>query len=380
MNWLLKISFDLLILPLKIIGLLIPKNKNIWVFGSWRGESFSDNSKALFLYVEKNIKFINPVWLTKNREVLNKLKHDSENVYYFYSFKGFYYSLIAKVAIMSTSWIDLPISTFFFPWRIKLIQLWHGTPLKKIDLKSGTLKERILRWLFISYLGREYDMVTSANQNNIKIYTKIFNLKAEKIKITGQPRNDFIFLNKKFYHDKIDINKKFLYMPTWRNYEFDLFGEDFDVEKINNFLRKNNGLLVIKIHPNEVKKYKSKFNYNNIIFWDNRDIYPFLSNFDALITDYSSIYFDFLILDKPIIFTPFDLNKYLKLNGLYYKYNQITPGLKTKNWDEVMNGMQNVFDEIDSFKEERSLINRDFNRYQDNRSSERVFKEILKII
>jgi len=382
-NYLIKLAafiIKIVSLPIYLISFLIPKNNKIWIFGSWSGKSFSDNSKAFFLYIEKNIKHINPVWLTKNKSVLNELRCESKNAYYFYSLKGIYYSLVAKVAIMSTSWIDLPLITFIFPWRIKLIQLWHGTPLKRMDLKAGTLKEKILRRLFISYLGREYDLVISANQNNVKIYTEIFNLETNKIKVTGQPRNDLIFLNKKFYHNRKGIKKICLYMPTWRNYEFDIFGNGFNPKSFNRFLRDNEILFVIKIHPNEVEMYKDELNYSNIVFWEDRDIYPFLSNFDILLTDYSSIYFDFLILNRSIIFTPFDFQEYSKLNGFYYDYDSVTPGPKAKDWDDVINHIQDILHGIDKYKEKRSMINRNFNKYQDGENSERVFQEIMKVI
>ena len=169
-------------------------------------------------------------------------------------------------------------------------------------------------------------------------------------------------------------------MPTWRNYEFDIFGNGFNPKSFNRFLRDNEILFVIKIHPNEVEMYKDELNYSNIVFWEDRDIYPFLSNFDILLTDYSSIYFDFLILNRSIIFTPFDFQEYSKLNGFYYDYDSVTPGPKAKDWDDVINHIQDILHGIDKYKEKRSMINRNFNKYQDGENSERVFQEIMKVI
>ena len=167
-------------------------------------------------------------------------------------------------------------------------------------------------------------------------------------------------------------------MPTWRDYEFNVFGDDFKPEYFNQFLKDNKILFVIKIHPNEIKKYKNKLNYSNIVFWEIKDAYPYLSNFDVLLTDYSSIYFDFLILNKPIIFTPFDFEKYSKKNGFYYNYNSVTPGPKAKNWEEVIKIMRELLSGIDNYKEKRLEINKEFNKFTDNNNSERVYMEILK--
>lgn len=374
---LLSFGVKIIFLPLLLLGILIPKKKNIWIFGSWSGKSYSDNSRALFEFANSK-KDIRAIWLTRNKKIITILKEKKMEVYNFFSLKGFYFSLISGVAVMSTSWIDLPISSFFSPFKTKFIQLWHGTPLKRMDLKAGSLVKQILRFVFLAYMGKEYDMVISATERNVMLYEKIFCIDKEKIKITGQPRNDLIFLNKKFFHEKKNIEKIYLYMPTWRDYEFNVFENGFKPEYFSQFLKDNKILFVIKIHPNEIKKYKNKLNYNNIVFWEIKDAYPYLSNFDVLLTDYSSIYFDFLILNRPIIFAPFDFEKYSQKNGFYYNYNSVTPGPKAKNWEEVIEIMQELLSGIDNYKEKRLEINKEFNKFTDNKNSERVYTEILK--
>jgi CDP-glycerol glycerophosphotransferase (TagB/SpsB family) len=127
-----------------------------------------------------------------------------------------------------------------------------------------------------------------------------------------------------------------------------------------------------------------EFKYPNIkIIKDceiEQDIYTIINQFDILITDYSSIYFDFLLADKPIIFAPFDYEEYItKDRELYYNYNEVTPGPKCRNWDEVLDWIVKFKENPKLFKEEREKIKKMFHKYQDGKNCERVFNEILNL-
>jgi CDP-glycerol glycerophosphotransferase len=98
------------------------------------------------------------------------------------------------------------------------------------------------------------------------------------------------------------------------------------------------------------------------------DLYEFLGNIDILITDYSSVYFDFLLTNKPVILTPFDLEEYIKINGIYFDYNAYMNGIKAYNWDDF----------IEIVKQKKYYVPQDnlFNYYKDANSCERVFNAI----
>ena len=99
---------------------------------------------------------------------------------------------------------------------------------------------------------------------------------------------------------------------------------------------------------------------------------------DFLITDYSSIFFDYLLLDKPIIFAPFDQEDYLKNDReFYYNYELVTPGIKAKDWDEVLERVKNlIYCDNYTYNEERAFIKKMFHTFSDGNSSERVFQAI----
>ena len=149
-------------------------------------------------------------------------------------------------------------------------------------------------------------------------------VQAKKHLNLGYPRNDLLLKE----HEKLDLlfvnleiynlakeNKVIVYMPTHRESE-PSFGNKsvkelpLDLEKLNDFMKKQNAFFILKLHPFVSKLYENK-NFSNIVFYESQsDIYPVLKYTDILITDYSSVYFDFLLIDKPIIFFDYDYEEY----------------------------------------------------------------------
>lgn len=190
-------------------------------------------------------------------------------------------------------------------------------------------------------------------------------------------------IKKKSYSTKSEI----LYVPTFRDNigsEIDLFTDyNFDINKWQKYLEKNKIVFNIKMHPvNKTSKTildklsKSK----NIIFLDEIDINDILPSFDILINDYSSIYFDFLLTNKPIVFAPFDYVKYLtKDRELYYDYDEVTPGPKCKDWNEVLKWIEKFNFNSSLYAKEREIIRNRFHKYLDGNSCMRVFEQIVKL-
>jgi CDP-glycerol glycerophosphotransferase (TagB/SpsB family) len=159
-------------------------------------------------------------------------------------------------------------------------------------------------------------------------------------------------------------------MPTWRSNKIDFLTEALpDLVKLNNVLIKNNLTLFIKLHPNEINLEND---LSNILFINPRtDIYELLPLTQFLITDYSSIYFDYLLLDKEVIFYPFDLENYLNdERELYFNYDEKTPGTKVYNFEELLL----IFSNLNSlnFKKQRESIKDEFWSYQDDNASMRI--------
>ena len=119
----------------------------------------------------------------------------------------------------------------------------------------------------------------------------------------------------------------------------------------------------------------------NITFLDDIDITEYLNNVDMLITDYSSVYFDFLKTGKPIIFAPFDIDDYLRKDReLYYPYSEVTPGPSCKNWDDVLKWISTFYNNTSLYLNERECIGKKFIKYHDFENCNRIFTAIKDII
>ena len=109
------------------------KDSNMWIFGAPLGQKFADNSKYLFLYVTKNHPDITCVWLSRNTDVIEKLRENGYCAYHVSSLEGILHSLRAGCVVISTSLWDVNRSLIR---GAKVVQLWHGTPLKKLLITS----------------------------------------------------------------------------------------------------------------------------------------------------------------------------------------------------------------------------------------------------
>ncbi|MFO7817724.1 MAG: CDP-glycerol glycerophosphotransferase family protein [Desulfovibrionales bacterium] len=376
------------------ISYFIPKHKNVWVFGAWWGTKFLDNPKHLFLYVNKRHPHIKAIWLSRKRHVIASMREMGYEAYSIYSVKGCWYSLRCAVAVLShfqvSDFTPLPIHQ-----RTKLIQLTHGIPLKKIGYDDN-LRGKRHPWLYKTKtalgrileptLRRSYDLATCTSEEAKLKFSSVYKLSLDRIKITGYPRNDTMLTPP--VNTSLQENIRGIYMPTFRGKvfsEFNLFEKyNFNINKLDKYLKQANISLYFKLHPANyptadlVKLINSS---DNIFLYHEEDIYDSLNQFDFLITDYSSIFFDYLLLDKPIIFAPFDLKKYKKEDREhYYAYKDITPGPKAKNWDEVVDLIKESIANPDKYKEERKKIRDKFHAYQDKNSCQRVYKEIVKVL
>lgn len=368
-------------IPFWLVQLLISRNKNIWIFGAWYGHKYSDNAKTLFEFTNKNDPSIKVIWLTRDKKIEHELKMKGFECYQIWSIKGILYSLKAGNVIFSSGKMDI---NQFFINGARTYQLWHGAPMKKIGLDDKfsinkltvILKRKIFPFLF------EYntDYVVSTSDIFNEKLSSAFNVVKERILSSGYPRND-IFFDKNYTHPLIqkwdyEFNSplKIIYLPTFRNLagNVDLFSRfDYDGESMEKLLNRINGIFITKGHFID-NKFTFEKEYSRIINLTNDlvpEINPLLKDIDILLTDYSGAYFDFLLTEKPIIFTCFDFTEYVNNNReLYFEYDKIIAGPKTNNWMEVENEIMNII-EKDKYIQIRGEMNKLFNQYNRGNST-----------
>jgi CDP-glycerol glycerophosphotransferase (TagB/SpsB family) len=370
----------ILALPMKFLAIFLPKRKSLWVFGASNGNKYNDNPKALFEYVLVNHPEITAVWLTRSGQVLRRLHAENKPAFAFHSLKGLYYALSAKVLVICHSHLDLSLAAYLFPWKSLIVQTWHGTPLKNIENFAFDGGKNAFYHMFLAYVGRHADMVVSDTDLNIEIYKRYFKVSEDQIAVTGQPRND-ILIQAKAKEIKSD-SKQIFYLPTWREYNrsFDFFGFGFDLRSMDEFLGRNNAILICKLHSSDQQNYakiqQQLEKAKNIRLSNIDDVYEQLPSTDILVTDYSSVYFDFLVLDRPIVFSAFDLDEYSAKRGFYYNFRDVAPGHIAKDWKEVQQALGELLGGDDTYKVAREKTNRMFNKFQDGRNSQRAFERI----
>lgn len=366
-----------------VFSKILPKDENIWLFGAWFGEKYADNSKYLFEYVNKNLPSVRAIWLTKDKNVYELLNKKGYEVYYTYSILGYYYASRASISFVSTSFDDvnnyLPAPIVFY--------LGHGIPLKKlvyddrINYKKLNSKKKfsILKFFFpFIREPKDYDYLLASSEEDAKNLSSAFRIDKKNVPILGLPRNDTI---KRANLSKLSnkTNLKVIYLPTHRKEGSENFFQIFleDLGFINQRLKDLNVDLFIKFHY--YHKSLEFENYSNIHFLETDDIYNIINDFDILITDYSSVYIDFLLSEKPIIFFPFDYEDYVKSDReLYYKYDDVTPGPKCIKWAEVIEWIEKFKANPYLYLKERKSIKRKFHKYEDLKSSERVVSYVIE--
>lgn len=283
-------------------------------------------------------------------------------------------------------------------------QLWHGFPLKGLGFTSKLSAESSEK---SHNHFRLYDLIASYSPFYNTILSACMGIPTCKFRITGMPRNDFLFKSNGRENlfeitEKNITGKRIIYfMPTYRNSPWlneksgakkwsNIFGmENFNSEKFDSYLEENNLLVVFKTHPleeTEVQAYIKEFELKNIILLTNKmlvdnnlDLYETLNAADLLITDYSSVYFDFLLLNRPMVFVPIDLVEYGETRGFTLEpYEMWTPGPKVIKQEHLEREILKSLDSRDYYENERSRMLDLCHTYKDGNASNRVWEIILE--
>lgn len=389
----LKYWGQLLLLPVYWLSFLVPRNKKIWLFGSTFGRRFADNPRYLYLYVSQHKEelSIRPIWISHNEDVVRMLNAEGYEAYMHHSLKGIWYALCGKVYLFDNYSKDI---NFWQSGGAMKVNLWHGIPLKKIQHDNVFDKFRHPKniWEKLRNFPRNISdekpnhYVLTTSENLREIFSSAF--KTKNVLVSGYPRNQVLISDdiKNVYLDeeKRDrkkiisfLNKKnngknkrmIFYMPTFRESET-LFFENFDKNDFQKFLAENTLLFCIKLHPKSKlnEEFKNIQSENIVVINKDADSYVFLKLADVLITDYSSIYFDYLLLDRPIIFFAYDLKEYLNdSRKMYFDYDEFTPGEKVWDYQGLKNSIAKIIENNGDYQ----------NRYSDFRKKimKKVFDE-----
>lgn len=363
----------------------IRPDSHIWLFSSTDNSHYNYNSRYLFEYVKENLPEITPLFVINDPELRNSLSSKYGKQYFIEteSIQGIRQALSAGVWFTSAG---LPAYGTGLHKKRLIINLWHGVPLKKIALLDPNLK-KAARIYFKKIFSENYTCILTTSHELIPLMARSFAVSEDKIKVWGQPRNDGLFQKNdcreilgQLFPDLPEYTKTVLYAPTFRDYgQVQLFPfKDFDQKQLEAFLDEKNMLLFIRTHVAE-QGSAAPYLGKRIRFLGNEqaeDVTGILNIFDCLITDYSSIYIDYLLTDKPMIFLPYDRQQYLDGRGMNFDYNDVTPGPKPETFNDFLDALS---PKEDFWKSERTRVNRLFNEIQHPCAAD-ICNKVLKMI
>lgn len=357
-----------------------------WVFSSVHNLAFNYNSRYLFCYVKEHCPDIHPYYVTEDPAVQKELaeRYGQEYLIDTSTLAGIRKVLSCQVWFTSTA---PPLYGVGFRKKYRIYNLWHGIPLKTIGMEQRNLSG-LTRAYYRYFFADNYTGVLTTSSRLVPLMSRSFLVEPERIRVWGQPRCDVLFdamdgkmVLQRIYTENRQMEavpffqKAVLYAPTFRDHggtrlfpfpEFSNRGEG--MKRLVDFLEEQKIFLCIRMHLYDRTKYEwltvwdvpgSRIRFLN----EDRveDVMEVLGCFDLLITDYSSIYLDYLLTGRPMLFLPYDRREYLADRGLNFDYDQVTPGPKPETFSDFLFWMEQLLGGgEDAYAGERRRVTRFF--------------------
>lgn len=315
---------------MEVWGLFVPLQKKTMMFCSYGGRKFDDSPKAIYdeICSDEEFKDWKLIWAFVNPEDFEiprgqKIRIDTIS---------FFHALLYSHVWVSNSGMDRGIE--LHRKKNVIVETWHGTPLKKIGGDENT--NSLINATAIAKKKKDSRTIRCAqSEYDRDIFSRIFNADKNAILLSDLPRNDELFKydNEQIKNIKNTIGisndkKVILYTPTYREYltiDHETYiappmNLDYWKEKLG-----NEYVLLIRAHYAVSRAMNLKVDD----FVKDVSKYPHLNDLyiisDLMISDYSSTFFDYSILHKPMICFAYDLEEYEKKRGLYLDLEQTLP-------------------------------------------------------
>lgn len=357
-----------------LLSLLLPKNKKCCVFLSF--PDCSDNAYALFrvmLKCDKEKKGRRYVWLVDDvawsmaflqQELCKTHSIDNVRVVQKNSVTGLFLFLTAGYAFFTHG-------TYWFAksgFRQCVVNLWHGMPLKRIGLLDGK-SERELPF-------SHYVIATSGIFQDVM--ARAFGKDKRHVLVCGQPRNDWLFDDefKPAQFPEYTYEKCVLWMPTYRQSVIgdirqdggdsivaQMFRDHAELETLNTIMAASNALCVVKLHPMDVLNQHKMTSLSNVLLLTTEECksrklnnYALIKAADCLLTDYSSVFIDYMLLGRPIGFVVSDLTEYSRGFAFDFVSNDFFPGVILESIADTHGFLKKILNDKADFKQQSSIF------------------------
>lgn len=415
-----KIWSGVLSLAGEAFSRLIPQSSKLVLFGSRSGEYYIDNSRHFFEWAWKHRSDLRPVWVTGSRRVFSELRAKKLPVVYTKSAKGVFLLWRAGAAAYTNRLRDIAAYPELIPSNLKLLALGHGQPVKKYRFTLQP-EDRSPFGQELRRAARLTERAVSSSDFITQIDAPSQGIAPEKYVITGYPRNDVLlapteeqdqamkawlqeftggkgssFTRKDGSHsfphfsnsspEKTDSNNKIiLYAPTWRKFgsatRFFPFA-DFKEEDLLECLREQNYMLLLRPHFQDLRgdwqqaellqRLLEKPEVGLASSRELPDVNSLLPYVDVLVTDYSSIYHDFLLLDRTMLFIPYDYEEFNRKNGFLYDYFATLPGPALNNFAEFDQALRDPKGVFEKYRDKHRALKDRIHYYQDPGACHRI--------
>ena len=360
---------------LNLIFKIFKVQDNKIVFESGR-DLIDGNAKAIYDYIKDNrIDNYKLIWLVSKKTDISDIR---KNEYAYYkTLRGYYHIATSKYWLKNQSLNSLLKKKD----NQVYIQLFHGNGVMKkmgYDVNNAANRkplEHVKEWdYYIAHDINDKKQISSSTG-----YTG-------KIEVFGMASIDNVIKHanddekKKEVLKKLNINNKkknILYAPTFRDFDLDKEVVNVPIEKLSKLKDYN---VIVRLHPLVRNKVNlNLFEYDNIYNGCNySDINDILIITDILITDYSSVIYEYLCLNKPIVFYPYDYNKYVKLRGGFYvDYKKELPGRICYTEKELLETIEKIDKIYMQYQEKRKKYNKKYNSLSDGKASKRFVDALL---
>jgi CDP-glycerol glycerophosphotransferase (TagB/SpsB family) len=376
------------------LACLFPIRKDRVILSSNRGEGLSGNGRYLFETWRKDGTF--DVWVVvSNREIYKELSSKYHHVLFAFSWAAVKIAARARFFILTHGRLDVPFSGF----KKTIIQTWHGIPFKAIGFyHNDKIKHKIRNALYKCFDYDSIDYYLSSSPYVTKIYSSVFRQKQSKFLEIGFPRNDvFDFHEEKsgsalnaFLKERVPTFKKLmLYAPTYRPYPSVYFPFNDRIEMFPKFLellKRTDSVCLVKSHMNQHYKLDALLEQSGQVIDisnDRRlpDLQEILPEIDILITDYSSVSIDALLLDLPCVFITSDIEEYVGATSNFCcDYGSLAAGPHIESMGDMIDELNELISGNDSFREKRTSARELFFIPSSHSSTERLSLFMQQII
>ncbi len=389
-----------LLFMLYFLSGFMPRNPHKWVFGSWSGKRFADNAAALYEYVASlGNGRIEPIWISSDPAIVARLRALGYTAHRTWSLQGVAACLTAGVYVFDGLTKDV---NHWLSRGAKRVLLRHGVGIKKVEraiehkghrlyqLFYGSIWQRIFWSILLPWHRVRPDMLIATSPDHAEQGQIYYDVRPERMVITGFPRNDRLMRGLSEPEDgKVQavleaLRRRnipaFLYLPTFRDVDS---GFEFPLEELNAMAARLGIVLLVKLHfVDGMRNRAYESGSDNYLLLVDAGIDPNLlfRAVDGLISDYSSVTFDFMLTWKPVLFFVPDLAEYLRdSRSFYYDFDQVTPGPKPRTVNELEVELRSILENgMGEWREKYDEVLQRFHTYRDAGASERVYAEIMQ--